>query len=556
MIQDGFLLLAQWAGLWADATWRATWQGGLGLLGVGMAARIFPRLPAVIRCWLWRLAFLKLLAAFLWLAPISIPIPGAVPALRVIRSTSPLHSPGMQPPASHSGSGPSVRMRAQSDYGVPVTALFLFWLAGVAVKGLRVLRVYRAADRLRRAATPVTAKEPLRCCSELAHQFGLRTSPLLFAVDDGQGPLVLGLPRTSILVPAALLRDSNFDRLRMVLAHEMAHVARRDLLWNWLPALAEALFFFHPLVLLAGREWQFSQELACDERAMQATGASAADYGEALVRVVGLSRATPLPAAIGAASPQLLKRRLLAMGSIRFVNSKTVRAGALIAVLLGTLIIPTWRFVARAQAADATPLELLKRVRSHYQGLNTFTMNIRHQDSSGLFPGTFSQTLRWRKGDRFTLLVKSQGNTEVPDYYADGRQVHVVLPGGSRQSESIAPQPNRMPGWEVTGGTILGFLQNTDNSRLFFEPIKGMSLKWSYGPRTLWKGKKVREVAVHIARNGEARTASGSFFVDAATNTLVGFEWDQVTGKMGYALYEDQQADLQLPTTLGDAPRP
>ena len=42
---------------------RACWQGGLAILVAWALTRAFPRLSTTLRCWLWRLAYLKLLLA-------------------------------------------------------------------------------------------------------------------------------------------------------------------------------------------------------------------------------------------------------------------------------------------------------------------------------------------------------------------------------------------------------------------------------------------------------------------------------------------------------------
>ena len=62
------------AATWLAALWRACWQGGLAFLLVWAVCRAFHRLPARAKSWLWRLAYLKLLAAFLCATPIDVPL--------------------------------------------------------------------------------------------------------------------------------------------------------------------------------------------------------------------------------------------------------------------------------------------------------------------------------------------------------------------------------------------------------------------------------------------------------------------------------------------------
>src|SRR5438128_11250513 len=67
------------AAAWVPALWRASWQGGLVIGLVWLLDRLLPRLAPDTRCWLWRLACLKLLLALAWSAPAQ--PPWAVPLL-------------------------------------------------------------------------------------------------------------------------------------------------------------------------------------------------------------------------------------------------------------------------------------------------------------------------------------------------------------------------------------------------------------------------------------------------------------------------------------------
>ena len=86
----------------------------------------------------------------------------------------------------------------------------------------------------------------------------------------------------------------------MALAHELAHLRRGDLWLGWVPALAEALLFFHPLVRRAAREYALAREEACDAEALRLTGAEPGDYGQLLLafgvaRPHGAPRRSALP---------------------------------------------------------------------------------------------------------------------------------------------------------------------------------------------------------------------------------------------------------------------
>src|SRR5437763_16963413 len=73
----GWLMLAdRLTDAWAGAVWRAGWQGGLALAVVWAWCRLIAprRTPARVKCWLWRLAYAKLLVSLVWLAPAGLPL--------------------------------------------------------------------------------------------------------------------------------------------------------------------------------------------------------------------------------------------------------------------------------------------------------------------------------------------------------------------------------------------------------------------------------------------------------------------------------------------------
>src|SRR4051812_47332985 len=59
---------------WEAAIFRASWQGGLALCLAWGVCHIWRNLPGSAKCWIWRLAYLKLLIALLWIAPIALPV--------------------------------------------------------------------------------------------------------------------------------------------------------------------------------------------------------------------------------------------------------------------------------------------------------------------------------------------------------------------------------------------------------------------------------------------------------------------------------------------------
>jgi RND family efflux transporter MFP subunit len=287
---------------------RASVQGGAALAIVWLLCRGLPKLSPAWKCWLLRLAYLKLLIALCWATPIDLPLLRPEPSSEStppVASVSSDSSPVIV--ATTSAPSPSPRW--------PIGSILLAtWIAGAGISILIVAVRWCAAGRLRRCSEPIVDPILLRRYEQLAIALGVRRPPPLMTCDLAMGPLLVGLVRPAIVLPARLI-GSDAARLRLMLAHELAHQRRRDLAWGLLPMIARVLFWFHPIVWLAEREWWLARESACDALALRATGASAAEYGWALLdAATWAGRAASRFAAAGVIETKsTLKRRLSAM---------------------------------------------------------------------------------------------------------------------------------------------------------------------------------------------------------------------------------------------------
>jgi hypothetical protein len=118
----------------------------------------------------------------------------------------------------------------------------------------------------------------------------------LYVAPDLAAPVSFGLLRPAIAVPPRALTELSGDEQETMLAHELAHLARRDPLWLSIAWLVERVFFFQPLNRIARAELHDAAELLCDDWAVARTGQRLA-LASCLARIaqwiVGAPRALP-----------------------------------------------------------------------------------------------------------------------------------------------------------------------------------------------------------------------------------------------------------------------
>lgn len=345
-MRDFVTQLNTFAEPWLETMLRASWQGGLVLLLAVAFCRWARGLSPAVRCWVLRVAYLKLLVAICWFAPIELrvlPAPNVSPASAAVALESVVSAEQSLLP----------RAQAEPDSTRPdvATWLWLFWLAGALYYGAMIVRDLRKVRTLRCGCRPVQDPWVMHCAAELSQQLRLRKSPKLLTSPGISSPIVFGVVRPAIVLPAAMLESSRGPALRLAIAHELGHVKRHDLLWSWLLIAGETLFFFHPVVWLARRESRLIQEIACDRMAIKTSGAETADYSRMLLAVVAQLDPRPnlppprLTTAAIFETRHTLERRIKAM-NFKTRRSLTIATSILLLLLAPAGILP-WSVVAQ-----------------------------------------------------------------------------------------------------------------------------------------------------------------------------------------------------------------
>jgi beta-lactamase regulating signal transducer with metallopeptidase domain len=168
---------------------------------------------------------------------------------------------------------------AAIDWTILVWAI---WACGSVLSLAVVMRRSLRVRALLQAARPVSASSVRAEWAVFVESFRLkRRSSALLETDDITAPATGGLLRPRVLLPAGSATWPR-DRVRAVLAHELAHVARRDCLTQAVAQVACALYWFSPLHRHAERRMAVERERACDEFVLRA-GLCAHAYARALV---------------------------------------------------------------------------------------------------------------------------------------------------------------------------------------------------------------------------------------------------------------------------------
>jgi beta-lactamase regulating signal transducer with metallopeptidase domain len=231
------------------------------------------------------------------------------------------------------------------------------WCCGVLLLSARTLLAWTLTQRLSRQHT-VEAAAPWRDALEKALARMRMSGPVrLLASSSIDVPMVIGLWRPLILVPAVAMTGLSPAQLEAILAHELAHIRRHDYLVNLLQSLVETLLFYHPAVWWLSHRIREEREHCADDLAVQCCG-DAYLYARALAHIEQLRVAPSPQPALGAAGGSLLtrvRRLLLVSEAVASTPRRPWRlasglGSAVLAVVLGTSQVPE---TARAEPPPA-----------------------------------------------------------------------------------------------------------------------------------------------------------------------------------------------------------
>ncbi|MDB5347877.1 MAG: PpiC-type peptidyl-prolyl cis-trans isomerase [Schlesneria sp.] len=210
------------------------------------------------------------------------------------------------------------------------------WLVGVSLFSSRLLCGWIGILRLKRRAiqAPQWLEERTH---QIARLMKLSYPPLRLS-SNVPDAIAVGFLRPMILLPVAWVTEVPVTMLEAIIAHELAHIRRRDLWVNLFQRIVESLFFYHPAVWWLSHRIRTERELCSDELAIEVLQCPIR-YAETLEYVGRLSQSThPASLAVSIGGPKsILLDRVINVLQRQERSSLDWLAGAIPLVAVGCI---------------------------------------------------------------------------------------------------------------------------------------------------------------------------------------------------------------------------
>ena len=279
------------------------WQSTLCVAIAAIAVATLRHAPARYRHAIWMLAAAKFLVPFSILIAVGASLstwlgPSELPLTRWIDRSMPFLT-------LRTGAAESLSPSSLVD--TIWLAMPLAWIAGALAFAAWRVRQWRATLGLVQRSVPLRSGREADALARAMEQSSCTRSIQLRLGDGSLEPGVIGVRTPVIVWPAGLSDRLTDEEMDAVLAHEIAHVTRRDNLYARVQMAVETIFWFYPLTWWLGTRIVNERERACDEEVMH-MGTNTQSYAAGILKVCGFCLRAPAAFAAGVGGSNLAQR--------------------------------------------------------------------------------------------------------------------------------------------------------------------------------------------------------------------------------------------------------
>jgi len=239
--------------------------------------------------------------------------------------------------------------------------LFAIWLLGIIgffISMILNLRRFRRWLLICGQESPRWLEEKI---VNLSGEIGIKKFPQCIIIPDTFSPCVFGWFKPKLLFPGDLLTQLNSEQLRMAILHELIHIKRRDTIISGIQGLIQILYWFNPLIWIAGREIRHHREMVVDEVVVATQNDLPKHCYEGTILKLSERRAMcSIPAVVGILEPHsFMFRRIVRLlnFSSNTISRRSSIFGYLILLLFAVIMIPMGISQSETTQSDKEKIE-------------------------------------------------------------------------------------------------------------------------------------------------------------------------------------------------------
>ncbi len=237
----------------------------------------------------------------------------------------------------------SLSERITTYLNTHINLIFGLWFVGILLLFFKLGTNFYLTNKLKNSKLHKYNSELIAILSDVRVKLGVTRKIEIYEAKAVTIPMVIGILKPVILIPATVLSGLSAEQLEIIIAHELAHLKRYDFTLNILQSFVEIVFFYHPAFWFLSAEIRQEREHCCDETAMQVNDDRLL-LVKTLTSIQVSTKTLPLVMAFGRKKMSLLERVQHILG----VNQKRSHTKESLWLLGGLMVV----FMAFAQGEN------------------------------------------------------------------------------------------------------------------------------------------------------------------------------------------------------------
>lgn len=239
--------------------------------------------------------------------------------------------------------------------------IFLFW--GITTLILSGYYYMKNSEYLKlvTVANQVNQKELLQIRDKWLKKLKVKKSVQIITYDKNIPPFSCGIFFPKIFIASTLIQNMPIEKLESIIAHEMAHIKRRDFMWIRIESLVQIVLFFNPIVWYVIRKRNQLRELLTDEMVLSQKILHKNNYIKCLLNLseFNLLGSYALRWAPGMSEKKSqLKQRILFLRGENQMKKIPIQVLIPTFILLGWFVLPMTGYQSVDFTVNAEPIEI------------------------------------------------------------------------------------------------------------------------------------------------------------------------------------------------------
>lgn len=416
--------------------------------------------------------------------------------------------------------------------------IVVLYLSGFAVMVIRLIKSLVLTLRTRQN-NELPAEEWLARLTELKQKMLIDTKVALQFSRKIIVPVVIGVFKPVIIIPAAIVNQLSADQLEAILMHELAHIKRHDYLVNIIQNIVETILFFNPFMWFISAQIRREREHCCDDIVVGFTE-NPYPYATALA-ALETRRSQPLEMALAASGKKqyLLQRikRIMEMEKQTFKSGKI--AGLILVVfalgLTAVLLTPSF---AQSKKEDKKTQERRVWISDEKLTIKDENGAVREYDNLEQWPAEERLKLAREYSNKGMNLFFGPKNRQLV-ITEDGNNTKIIA--GDKNAFTQPPVPPASPAAPSQAAPIapLSPIAPSAPASIPPQPPVAPHVTYSYSTST-------EETENTETTNDDEDTDSPVNFSDLQaiiTNSMKEVNWDSIRNNVAIAMKEVKAVD-------------